>query len=203
MILEYSQLLSTAHRVLDGEVQVIRSARLPKLKLDTLTNLEPLKLKYSVREKKLYTLRDPDRNKLLYKATHMNHPSAVWVRKSFQNYKWLHQLLTELCIEYTYRYGRIHKCQSSGLVYELTNLPANISTYTTFSEPTPAMPEYIKVPGDSLASYRKYYVIEKAALAVWTKRPMPYWYRYPELIDSHDFSINNRDIREIENDLYV
>lgn len=35
----------------------------------------------------------------LYKKTHQNHPSAVWVRKSADNYRWLHELFFFLLIE--------------------------------------------------------------------------------------------------------
>ena len=39
------------------------------------------------------------------------------------------------------------------------------------------MPEHCKVPGDSVASYRKYYILEKRRFATW-KSPakIPEWY---------------------------
>ena len=64
MILEYAQLLSTAHRVLDG-VEIIEK----KYVLGSL----PARW----RKCKVWKLND-DRDSILYKATHMNHPSAVW-----------------------------------------------------------------------------------------------------------------------------
>lgn len=137
MILEYAQLLSTAHRFLDGDYYA-------------------------------------DAHNF-YKSTHINHPSAVWVRKSFHNYIWLHNLLTFLCIEYTYRYGKIHKVQSSGLLTELYKVPELIGDYD-FTEPTPAMPDDCKIINDSIASYRKYYQLYKAHIAKWTDRNMPYWF---------------------------
>ena len=76
MILEYAQLLSTAHRVLDGTI------------CDGFSD--------SGRRKKTYTLSD-SRNDILYSATHINHPSAVWVRQSDTNYKWLQSMLVTLC----------------------------------------------------------------------------------------------------------
>jgi hypothetical protein len=60
MILEYAQLLSTAHRVLDGTI---------------IDRLSP-----SGRKQKAYLLAD-NRESSLYSATHINHPSAVWVKK--------------------------------------------------------------------------------------------------------------------------
>ena len=76
MILEYAQLLSTAHRVLDGK----QSTRLSK----------------TGRNQKYWALPD-DRDSLLYSATHMNHPSAIWVRKNQQNYIWLNFIIISIC----------------------------------------------------------------------------------------------------------
>lgn len=154
MILEYAQLLSTAHRVLDG------------VELNGLSE--------SGRKKKFWTLGDR-RDYTLYKATHINHPSAVWVRQNQQNYIWLSQLLHALCKEYTYRYGKIHKVERDGLLEELYNWPMNIPM-GEFTEPTPAMPDDVKVAGDSIKSYHNYYIKNKAHLANWKNRKVPDWY---------------------------
>ena len=156
MILEYAQLLSTAHRVLDG---------------DAIVGLSP-----SGRKRTTYVLNSA-LDSILYSATHINHPSAVWVRQSYANYVWLSKLLTELCREYTYRYGKIHKVELSGLEEELMYPPMNIAPVTVpFTEPTPAMPDEVKIPGDSIASYRNYYINNKSHLANWKKRSIPQWY---------------------------
>ena len=117
---------------------------------------------------------------MLYSATHINHPSAIWVRQSLSNYMWLSHLLVELCHEYTYRYGKVHKCESIGLVKcLLNNVPENIPN-GPFTEPTPAMPDDVKVSGNSIASYRNYYIQNKTHLASWSgkvnSRPVPEWY---------------------------
>jgi hypothetical protein len=75
--------------------------------------------------------------------------------------------------EYTYRYGKVHAC--ARLVGVLFNSPKNIQR-GNFFPPTPAMPDDVKVPGDSLASYRNYYNKNKTHLADWKKRPAPSWY---------------------------
>ena len=155
MILEYAQLLSTAHRVLDG--------------------VELIGLSDSGRKKKFWTLGD-SRDYTLYKATHINHPSAVWVRKSVQNYMWLAEMLEVLCGEYTYRYGKVHKVERDGLMQLLKNeFPKNLPI-APFTEPTPAMPDDVKIIGDSIKSYRNYYINNKAHLANWKKRTTPEWY---------------------------
>ena len=159
MILEYCQLLSTAHRVLDGKETVEKSK--------------------TGRNVKRWIL-ESELNNVLYSATHINHPSAVWCRHSLQNYQWLHELLVELCAEYTYRYGKVHKCEEIGLVKALGTPPSNIST-KPFTEPTPAMPDACKVAGDSVTSYRRYYLMEKSRMWSWSGkingRQIPNWLR--------------------------
>ena len=156
MILEYAQLLSTAHRVLDGTISIGTSA--------------------TGRKKTSYIIED-HRNSVLYSATHINHPSAIWVRKGVQNYMWLAELLEELCGEYTYRYGKVHKVQRDGLMQLLKNeFPKNLPI-APFTEPTPAMPDDVKVAGDSIKSYRNYYRQNKTHLADWKNRPVPQWFQ--------------------------
>lgn len=156
MILEYAQLLSTAHRILDGS----ESTRLSK----------------TGRKQKWYALPD-SRDDTLYSATHINHPSAIWVRESVHNYWWLRNLWMELMKEYTYRYGKNHKCEElmDYLMFSPNNIPLGY-----FTEPTPAMPDDCKVSNDSIASYRKYYMQNKRHLASWNGkvngRPTPEWY---------------------------
>jgi hypothetical protein len=151
MILEYAQLLSTAHRVLDGDIVIGKSK--------------------TGRKQTRYVL--PSDDSILYSATHINHPSSVWVRQSDKNYDWLFGLFQALMTEYTHRYGKTHA--TSRLEMHLAKLPKNIPQ-KPFTEPTPAMPDDVKVPGDSIASYRRYYIQNKPHLASWKKRPVPEWY---------------------------
>ncbi|UTS52030.1 hypothetical protein [Synechococcus phage BUCT-ZZ01] len=149
MIIEYGQLLSTAHRVLDGQKFITRSA--------------------TGRRKTVYSLSDREFDKILYKATHINHPSAIWCRQSASNYRWLYQLLFALCKEYTFRYGRVHKLESSGLLGFLHIEPNKIDYKKPFTYPTPAMPpEYIQ--DDVIESYRSYYINAKVKVHNWTGR---------------------------------
>ena len=149
MILEYAQLLCTAHRVLDGEMYIDSS---------------------SGRKIKRWRLPNTEFDAALYKATHINHPSAVWCRQNVNNYNWLSCLFVECLKEYTHRYGKNHKCEF--LVPYLTSTPRNIDTgYLT--QPTPAMPDEYKVPGDSMKSYHNYYREAKARMLKYTKRDVP------------------------------
>jgi len=154
MILEYAQLLSTAHRVLDGDLTV--------------------GLSQSGRKRKQYILPD-SRDQIMYSATHINHPSALWVRQSVPNYMWLAEMLEELCKEYTHRYGKIHKVEQIGLMQLLKNqFPKNLPE-GKWTEPTPAMPDDYKVPGDSIQSYKNYYLGDKTRMFSWKNRETPAW----------------------------
>ena len=59
----------------------------------------------------------------------------------------------------------------------LANAPNNIKQ-EGWREPPPAMSHYPQciVPGDSIASYKNYYVEAKSYFAKWTKREVPDWY---------------------------
>lgn len=117
---------------------------------------------------------DGNTGKAIYKPTHPKHPSAIWCRETDSNYVWLWCLLVSLCKEYTHRYGKIHKCQWSGVVKELMTLPSNIKR-GDFTQPTPAMPDNYKTV-DSIESYHNYYNGSKASFAKWTNRPIPSWF---------------------------
>ena len=47
-----------------------------------------------------------------YKTTHKNHNCNIWARTSTENWHWLWQHGKELCKEYTFRYGKVHKCEA-------------------------------------------------------------------------------------------
>jgi len=151
MILEVGQLLSTAHRVIDGEQYIDAS---------------------SGRKIKRWKLND-SRENILYKATHVNHPSNIWARETEANYNWLYKLFMHLCLEYTHRYGKTHMTQVK-LAIDLSRPPINIKKAGMTAMPQ-AMPDYCKVEGDSVAAYRKYYINEKASFNVYTNREKPEW----------------------------
>ena len=153
MILEYAQLLSTAHRMVDGYVHE-----------DTTPN---------GRKIKRWKLENESLDSTIYKSTHGNHPSAIWVRQSKENYDWLYRLWIALMDEFTYRYGKVHS--TARLKHALANSPTNIPN-SPFTEPTPAMPDEFKVKGNSIQAYINYYVGAKQHLASWKKRTIPSWY---------------------------
>ena len=108
-----------------------------------------------------------------YKLTHINHPSAIWVRKCIENYNWLCDLGLELCVEYTYRYEKTHKSEAI-ITWCKENKPNLFSNgiITLFAM---AMPDECKIDSPIL-SYRHYYMTQKNSLASWKKRNKPYWF---------------------------
>lgn len=106
-----------------------------------------------------------------YKATHKNHPCTIWARQNKANYKWLVNLGLELCKEYTYRYGKVHKCQA--VIEQLQSPPDSVpdGDMTAFAQ---AMPDECKT-SDAVTAYRNYYRMHKANIAAWSKRNKPEW----------------------------
>ena len=106
-----------------------------------------------------HVISDGENANVPYKATHKNHPSAIWTRESISNYKWLYDHMIALGEEYTRRYGKKHltilKC--SGV---LSKAPANI-TKTELTPMPQCMPDQYKVPGNSVEAYWNYYEAEK------------------------------------------
>ena len=151
MIVESAQLLSTAHRFLDGQ--------------------EYIQLSKNNRRLKRWRLNDAREN-VLYKGAFLNHPCGVWVRESSSNYSWLYSLFGFLCDEYTYRYNKTHLTDTKLRVL-LANHPINIPS-GELTSPALAMPDYCK-KNDPVSSYRNYYIKEKSNLFAWTKREKPYW----------------------------
>ena len=152
MILESAQLLSTAHRLLDGEDFVGKTK--------------------TGRKAKRWKLYD-NREDVLYQATHINHPSAVWCRKSVENYNWLADHLHALLQEYTHRYGKKHKVEGD-LSYMLMSPPKNLQEYDMTTMPSAMADEY-KISDDPIINYRNYYQNGKASLHSWKNRQPPEW----------------------------
>jgi hypothetical protein len=159
MILESAQLLSTAHRVMDGQKEIITP------------EFDPYRPDALRRKKTFYTLPD-DREYALYLATHVNHPSAIWCRESVENYLWLVEHFHALLDEYTYRYGKKHKCYNLLLI--LQSPPFNLKEYDMTPMPC-AMDDEYKISDDPVVNYRNYYNKGKASLHKWTKRDAPDW----------------------------
>jgi len=158
MIVESAQMLSTAHRILDGTVQIAPS-------------------KSGKRMVKHYRLfEDPEMDQILYKAVHHKHPCTVWTMESADNYLWHWRHFEALCEEYTYRYGKVHA--TSLLKSPLWTLPHNIPMIkkTPFKLAMQSNPECM-FPEDPVRSYRMFYQTKQDRFKMtWTKRDQPWWF---------------------------
>ena len=158
MIVESAQMLSTAHRMLDGVLK-----RAPSKSGKTMS--------------KHWTLPD-DRDDVLYKAVHMAHPCTVWTMKSNNNYTWHWVHFAALCDEYTYRYKKVHATDKL-LREKLKSLPRNIDVGYLTQKPLAmkSNPECM-FPDDPVKSYRMFYQTKQDRFKmVWTGREVPEWFK--------------------------
>ena len=97
-----------------------------------------------------------------YKATHKNHPSAIWARSNDLSYLWLYDHMMALGEEYKRRYGRTHltieKCRDV-----LMSLPPNIPS-NDWADPPQCMPDEYKCD-NAVDAYWNYYIGEKHSVA--------------------------------------
>ncbi len=106
-----------------------------------------------------------------YLPVHQKHPCTLWAGENQANFKWLCELGLALCMEYTHRYGKVHKSQSviEFCYSQLDKLP--VGEKTPYAQ---AMPDEFKHT-DSIQAYRNYYIGGKSHLHTWSKRETPYW----------------------------
>lgn len=156
MIVESAQMLSTAHRMLDG-AEERRPSKSGK------TNV------------KYWVLPDAREN-VLYKAVHMYHPCTVWTCESKANYDWHYKHFVALCDEYTHRYEKIHLTDT--LLRDILKLsPKNIPDcpQTEFKLAMGSNPECMFK--DVVKSYRAFYQTKQERFTMlWSKREIPNWF---------------------------
>lgn len=159
MCVESAQMLSTAHRMLDGHVE-----KRPSKSGKSMVN-------YWVHS-------DPVMETTLYKAVHYHHPCTVWTIQTSANYEWHYQHFAALAQEFTYRYEKQHR--SYVLLKDvLKNPPKNIpiGAQSDWALAMKANPECI-FEGDAVRSYRAFYQTKQDRFKmVWSKRPVPDWFK--------------------------
>lgn len=133
MILEYSQLLSTAHNILDGQ------------------------------------------NDSLYKTTHANHPSSLWVRESRSHYMWLVECLDELYKVWKYRYNHPEsKEHKSFKIFHILKNPPNNLVDNGFTPPPKVLKDDSLLIDNVVEAYRHCYKTVKSSFTTW-KKDRPVW----------------------------
>lgn len=176
MVLEYAQLLSTAHRVL--RCNYLKYEK-PNGKRQGLFLLDGEEVKYNTELGK-YQIVDPQ----CYNATHINHPCALWARETDANYHWLVALFTGCLREYKRRYHKEHSVAKLLPFFECAPAQITRAPMTPFAL---AIPDQYKVTNNAIASYRAFYVGEKARFAKWTNTDLPPWFEQA-VKDTHDIT---------------
>ena len=167
MIVESAQMLSTAHRLLDGKVRVVE-----RFNADT----------GKTRKAKIWLLDDKRLDADLYAAVHTGHPCTIWTMESLANYLWHYQHFVALCDEYTHRYGKKHATDTK-LRLVLDQAPDRIPDIgpTQFKLAMKSNPECMN-PADPVASYRAFYRTKQSRFKmVWSKRTAPDWFTAMEI----------------------
>mgnify|MGYP000256225461 FL=1 len=159
MIVESGQMLSTAHRILDGAMD------------RRLSKTGKTRVRY-------WELDDECYESVLYKAVHTGHPCTIWTMASHLNYKWHYELFKALCKEYTLSYNKIHLSELK-LLDLLKDPPKNIkkSYMTPFALAMGAAPECIN-HNDPVGSYQQFYQTKQDRFVMkWSERETPYWFK--------------------------
>ena len=133
----------------------------------------------------------------IYKPTHINHPTCIWVRGCVENFKWTARHAVAIGKEYTRRYGKRHACQDmaewflhhpivSGEeeTYKGETMTASVDIPVGCS-PVPLaiknknLVVYKGGKASLVLSYRKYYLEEKRTFASWKmpSKPPRWWDR--------------------------
>ncbi|MDB4590923.1 pyrimidine dimer DNA glycosylase/endonuclease V [Flavobacteriaceae bacterium] len=120
---------------------------------------------------------NPNQYEIPYKIAHLNHPCTKWVRETKANHEWALKLARALCIQYTYRTGKLHKCTAvvDWLEQKLDQIAWSNVNLTPF---VLAMPDRYQC-SDPVLSYRLYHQSEKRGY--WRKirnSKLSTWYPY-------------------------
>ncbi len=151
MPIEYAQMMSTAHRMLDGELYIDDSSG-----------------------RKIKRWKHPDKalENVLYKATHVNHPSAIWVRESKANYEFMYEMWSELCKEFRRRFNNDHLSETK-LIDILAYAPDSLQDKGITHFPQ-CMPEKYH-NNDPVQAYRDFYKYDKTFAKYYSKYPERYY----------------------------
>ena len=133
MPLESAQILSTAHRVLDGKM------------VEGSTS--------SGRKAKRWIL--PKWDDKYYLAAYVNHPSTVWARQSDEHYDWLYKHFKALSAEFYERFSHNHTSWLKLRMF-LSKMPKKIKS-NGWVDPPQCMPDAYK-DEDTMTAYNVYYM---------------------------------------------
>lgn len=181
MIVEYAQILSTTHRVLDSKLEIsIVNEKQTRIKSHLYLPSDTIQVVGSRLDNQQPVFRIT--SNIFYSATHKNHPSAVWVRQSAKHYIWLLDCLAWMLFVYYNKYDKEHK--TSNILRHLKNIPNGIPD-SDFKVPPLACNklEYsdlheMLVTGevDIVEAYQKYL---NHKFSTWLSRDKPMKFEWP------------------------
>ena len=96
-----------------------------------------------------------------YRLTHKNHPASIYARSNKKNWDWLARFGLALCKEYTFRYGKTHKCE--GIIRNMMENPPELDEGEF---------EFYK----TVEEQKEYYKETKQHLSGWKGRGRPEWF---------------------------
>ena len=158
MCTESAQMLSTAHRILDGK---------------QTTGIIGGKKKTVFLMPDEFIADDAIQNKVLHSVTHANHPSNSWTRLNTATYMHHVEILIEMLCEYTTRYKRIHAVESE-LLPILIEPPKNLKSGNFIEPPQTIGDQYLH--SDLVEGYRRFYAATKWGFAKWKHDIIPEWF---------------------------
>ena len=107
----------------------------------------------------------PDSPDWCYKQTHLNHPCAIWARKSYENFMWLQQHGIALAFEYSNRFGgKVHKTER---IITLSEQFADLFPKIGLTEFAQAIPDEFK-SDDVVEAYCNFYASKPYVPDTWS-----------------------------------
>lgn len=117
----------------------------------------------------------------IYRITHKNHPTSIWLRNSFENFYWAYDHAHYLVEEFTRRGFKKHKS------LEVIRVCSKFVEFENYD----LTPPFLSItPGrqsvdweDAVSSYRKYYMEYKSvdkngkSMLKWTNAKKPEWFK--------------------------
>lgn len=106
----------------------------------------------------------------IYRKTHHNHPSAIWIRQSKEHYDWLWMHTKRMCEIYTTRTGRVHASEAK--LDTLLCYPTGLAR-KPFTVPPACVDDDLKCIAKSSCTEKAYHVYLNRKYREWQTRDKP------------------------------
>lgn len=174
MCVESAQMLSTAHRLLDGKELTFEKLHNGKNVKKTLhvfdgENVDFVELELDGKMKHRWIVTNPK----CFAVAHAKHPSTIWTMQNRANYMQHFEIFRAMMDEYIVRYQKIRTGLEKMSEEIFSSAPKNI-TEGPATPPPQAMPEKYKCE-DTVEAYRRYYAGDKWKFCKWKHGNLPEW----------------------------